>query len=43
MGLHANDTVTFVKDKGPKTLGIVHGALSPDGHELEMCIRAKAS
>src|SRR6266478_4573047 len=38
---HADDTITFVKDKGPKTLGIVHGELSPDGHELEMCIPRK--
>jgi hypothetical protein len=36
-----NDTVNFVRDKGPKTLGIVKGALSPDGHELEMCVPLK--
>jgi hypothetical protein len=33
---HANDTITFVRDEAPQTLGIVTGALSPDGHELEM-------
>jgi hypothetical protein len=33
---HANNTLTFVRDKGPQTLGIIEGALSPDGHELEM-------
>ncbi len=33
---HANGTITFVRDKGPRTLGIIQGALSPDGHELEM-------
>jgi hypothetical protein len=38
---HADDTVTFVRDKGPQTLGVVQGALSPDGHELEMCIPLK--
>jgi hypothetical protein len=35
---HANDTITFVRDKGPQTLGIIKGALSADGHELEMTI-----
>jgi hypothetical protein len=38
---HANDTITFVRDKGPQTLGIIEGALSPDGHELEMKIPVK--
>jgi hypothetical protein len=33
---HDDDTITFVRDAGPKTLGIITGALSPDGHELEM-------
>jgi hypothetical protein len=33
---HLNDTITFVRDGAPQTLGIVTGALSPDGHELEM-------
>src|SRR5438552_2737503 len=30
---HANDTLTFVRDQGPQTLGVIRGALSPDGHE----------
>jgi hypothetical protein len=30
--------LTFVRDKGPQTLGVLTGALSPDGHELEMKI-----
>lgn len=38
---HDNGTITFVRDKGPRTLGIVQGALSPDGHELEMKIPLK--
>jgi hypothetical protein len=38
---HANGTITFVRDKGPQTLGIIRGALSPDGHELEMIIPRK--
>ncbi len=33
---HANDTITFVRDQGPQTLGIIKGTLSADGHELEM-------
>jgi hypothetical protein len=37
----ANDTITMVRDKGPQTLGIIEGALSPDGHELEMKIPMK--
>jgi hypothetical protein len=36
--LHDNGTLTYVRDKGPKTLGVLTGALSPDGHELEMKI-----
>lgn len=38
---HQNDTVTFVRDKGPQTLGIIQGALSEDGHELEMIVPLK--
>jgi len=38
---HANDTITFVRDESPQTLGILKGALSEDGHELEMCIPMK--
>jgi hypothetical protein len=38
---HANDTITFVRDKGPQTPGIIEGALSPDGHELEMKVPMK--
>jgi hypothetical protein len=38
---HANDTITFVRDQGPQTLGVIKGALSPDGHELEMVIPMK--
>ena len=38
---HANDTITFVRDKGPQTLGIIQGALSKDGHELEMIVPFK--
>jgi hypothetical protein len=33
---HDNGTLTFVRDKGPQTLGVLTGALSADGHELEM-------
>ena len=36
-----DDTLTFVRDKAPQTLGIITGALSPDGHELEMKIPLK--
>ncbi len=35
---HDNGTLTFVRDKGPQTLGVLTGALSADGHELEMKI-----
>jgi hypothetical protein len=38
---HENDTVTFVRDASPQTLGIIKGALSQDGHELEMVIPMK--
>src|SRR5262249_26258028 len=38
---HADDTITFVRDKGPQTLGVVKGALSADGHELEMVMPMK--
>lgn len=38
---HANDTITFVRDQGPQTPGIIKGALSPDGHELEMVVPMK--
>jgi hypothetical protein len=38
---HANDTITFVRDQGPQTLGIIKGALSQDGHELEMVVPMK--
>jgi hypothetical protein len=38
---HDNDTITFVRDEGPQTLGIIKGALSEDGHELEMIIPMK--
>jgi hypothetical protein len=36
--LHDNATLTFVRDKGPQTPGVLTGALSADGHELEMKI-----
>jgi hypothetical protein len=36
--LHDDATLTFVRDKGPQTQGVLTGALSPDGHELEMKI-----
>jgi hypothetical protein len=38
---HANQRITFVRDQGPRTLGIIKGALSADGHELEMAIPMK--
>ena len=38
---HANDTVTFVRDQGPQTLGVIKGALAPNGHELEMVVPMK--
>jgi hypothetical protein len=33
---HDNDTLTFVRDKGPAMRGVIRGAISGDGHELEM-------
>ncbi len=38
---HDNGTLTFVRDKGPQTLGVITGALSADGHELEMKVPLK--
>jgi hypothetical protein len=38
---HADDTLTFVRDKGPETRGIIQGARSADGHQLEMSIPLK--
>jgi hypothetical protein len=38
---HPNEQITFVRDGGPRTLGIIKGALSRDGHELEMMIPIK--
>lgn len=38
---HADGTITFVKDKGPRYEGIVRGAVSADGHELEMVMPMK--
>lgn len=38
---HENNTITFVRDQGPRTLGIIQGALSKDGHELEMVMPMK--
>ncbi len=32
---HADDTITFVRDKGPVVLGIATAAVSKDGHQLE--------
>ena len=34
---HANDTLTLVRDRGPVVPGIMSMALSPDGHEIEIC------
>lgn len=34
---HANDTLTLVRDRGAVVPGIVTMALSPDGHEIEVC------
>jgi len=33
--------ITFVKDEGPQVLGVIRGALSADGHELEMVFPLK--
>jgi hypothetical protein len=38
---HPNDTLTFVRDEGPQVLGLIRGAVSGDGHELEMVIPFK--
>jgi hypothetical protein len=38
---HADGRITFVRDKGPRLEGIIKGALSADGHELEMMIPMK--
>jgi hypothetical protein len=34
---HQNDTLTLVSDGGPVVSGIMSMALSPDGHEIEIC------
>ncbi|MCA9012131.1 MAG: proprotein convertase P-domain-containing protein, partial [Planctomycetaceae bacterium] len=36
-----NDSVTFVKDKGPIVTGIIQQQTSADGHELEMIVPYK--
>jgi hypothetical protein len=38
---HLDDRITFTRDKGPQLAGIIQGALSADGHELEMKIPMK--
>jgi len=38
---HADGHITFVRDKGPRLEGIIKGALSADGQELEMMIPLK--
>jgi hypothetical protein len=38
---HDDGTITFVRDKGPRTLGVITVALSADGHELEMKVPLK--
>jgi hypothetical protein len=38
---HENGTITFVRDKGPQTLGVITAAVSADGHELEMKVPMK--
>jgi hypothetical protein len=38
---HADSTITFVRDKGTEIRGIIQGALSADGHRLEMRIPMK--
>jgi hypothetical protein len=38
---HPDGRITFVRDKCPRTLGFIRGALSADGHELEMAIPMK--
>jgi hypothetical protein len=34
---HENDTLTLVSDGGPVVPGIMSMAVSPDGHEIEIC------
>jgi hypothetical protein len=34
---HENDTLTLVSDPGPVVPAIMSMALSPDGHEIEIC------
>jgi hypothetical protein len=36
-----NDSITFVKDKGPVVTGIIEQRVSADGHELEMIVPYK--
>lgn len=36
-----NDSVTFVKDRGPGVLGIIQANVSADGHKLEMIVPYK--
>ncbi len=36
-----NDSITFVKDKGPIVQGIIQQAVSADGHEMEMIVPYK--
>jgi hypothetical protein len=38
---HQDGTITFVRDKGPRTPGVITGAVSADGHELEMKVPMK--
>jgi hypothetical protein len=38
---HENGTITFVRDKGPQTLGGIIAAISSDGHEMEMKVPMK--
>lgn len=38
---HADDTITFVRDKGPIVTGIATAKTSADGHQLEACFPLK--
>jgi hypothetical protein len=38
---HPDNMITFVRDEGPQVMGLIRGALSTDGHELEMVIPFK--
>jgi hypothetical protein len=38
---HENGAITFGKDKGPQTLGVITAAISKDGHEMEMKVPMK--